>query len=1074
DQKLEYTYNMKGGQTITVTGTAISFTADDASVATTIKYTYTGDYLLESFTLLNEAAAPASGDIIQSYTKYNGQYDQKLEYTYNMKGGQTITVTGTAISFTADDATVATTIKYAYVGDYLLESFTLLNEAAAPASGDVIQSYTKYNGQYDQKLEYTYNMKGGQTITVTGTTITFTADDATVATTIIYTYVGDYLKESITLLKEAAAPVSGDVIQSYTKYNGQYDQKLEYTYNMKADQQITVTGTTISFTATDATVATTITYAYTGDYLLESFTLLNEAAAPASGDIIQSYTKYNGQYDQKLEYTYNMKGGQAITVTGTAISFTADDATVATTIKYTYTGDYLLESFTLLNEAATPASGDVIQSYTKYNGQYDQKLEYTYNMKGGQTITVTGTVITFTADDASVATTIKYTYTGDYLLESFTLLNEAAAPASGDIIQSYTKYNGQYDQKLEYTYNMKADQQITVTGTTITFTADDASIATTITYSYVGDYLLESFTLLNEAAAPASGDVIQSYTKYNGQYDQKLEYTYNMKGGQQITVTGTTITFTADDASVATTIKYAYTGDYLLESFTLLNEAAAPASGDVIQSYTKYNGQYDQKLEYTYNMKGGQTITVSGTTIIFTADDATVATTIKYTYTGDYLLESFTLLNEAATPVSGDVIQSYTKYNGQYDQKLEYTYNMKADQQITVTGTAISFTADDATVATTIKYAYVGDYLLESFTLLNEAAAPASGDIIQSYTKYNGQYDQKLEYTYNMKGGQTITVTGTAISFTADDASVATTIIYTYVGDYLLESFTLLNEAAAPVSGDVIQSYTKYNGQYDQKLEYTYNMKGGQTITVTGTTITFTADDATVATTIKYTYTGDYLLESFTLLKEAAAPVSGDVIQSYTKYNGQYDQKLEYTYNMKADQQITVTGTAISFTADDASIATTIKYAYVGDYLKESFTLLNEAATPATGDVIQSYTKYNGQYDQKLEYTYNMKGGQTITVTGTAISFTADDATVATTIKYAYVGDYLLESFTLLNEAAAPVTGDIIQSYTKYNGQYDQKLEYTYNMKGGQTITVTGTAISFTADDASVATTIKY
>src|SRR5574342_88944 len=156
---------MKGGVALTAATAADPTTIAAVDVATSTIFRYVGDYLNLSATVIGQAIALAASQIIQSLTKYDGTRDQKLVYTWNMKGGVALTAATAADPTTIAAVDVATSTIFRYVGDYLNLSATVIGQAIALAASQIIQSLTKYDGTRDQKLVYTWNMKGGVALT---------------------------------------------------------------------------------------------------------------------------------------------------------------------------------------------------------------------------------------------------------------------------------------------------------------------------------------------------------------------------------------------------------------------------------------------------------------------------------------------------------------------------------------------------------------------------------------------------------------------------------------------------------------------------------------------------------------------------------------------------------------------------------------------------------------------------------------------------------------------------------------------------------------------------------------------
>ena len=138
-----------------------------------------------------------------------------------------------------------------------------------------------------------------------------------------------------------------------------------------------VVGTIPSFTATD--VNTSTMYYYSGDYLTYSIVLKGMTTTATLTNDIQSFTKFDGSAEQKLNYTYSFKGSVKLTAAQVASAaaktlpgFTAADINTSTV--YYYSGDYLQYSVVLKGMKTIASINDEIQSFTEFDGSSDQKM----------------------------------------------------------------------------------------------------------------------------------------------------------------------------------------------------------------------------------------------------------------------------------------------------------------------------------------------------------------------------------------------------------------------------------------------------------------------------------------------------------------------------------------------------------------------------------------------------------------------------------------------------------------------------------------------------------------------------
>src|SRR5687767_4578843 len=190
---------MKGGVLLTTGLIADLSSFLPADIATSTIFKYTGDYLDVSVTVKGKHTILAVGAEVQSLTKYVGTRDQKLVYTWNMNGGVTLTTGLIADLSSFLPADIATSTIFKYTGDYLDVSVTVKGKHTILAVRAEVQSLTKYDGTRDQKLVYTWNMKGGVLLTTGLIADLSSFDPSDIATSVIFSYTGDYLYCSVTV-----------------------------------------------------------------------------------------------------------------------------------------------------------------------------------------------------------------------------------------------------------------------------------------------------------------------------------------------------------------------------------------------------------------------------------------------------------------------------------------------------------------------------------------------------------------------------------------------------------------------------------------------------------------------------------------------------------------------------------------------------------------------------------------------------------------------------------------------------------------------------------------------------------
>ena len=389
----------------------------------------------------------------------------------------------------------------------------------------------------------------------------------------------------------------------------------------------------------------------------------------------------------------------------------------------------------------------VIESYTKYDGSKDQKMDYTWNAAAGCTYgdtagidasawgALSGTeqakyeVIDGTYYKTELFdTSVLYDYgTGKYLLKSQTVEGIAVSLVSSDLIESQTIYDGSKVQRMVYTWNYKS-------GTAVSSRDTASTVDTSTIYDYTAGntkYMDASYTLTGGHTALAIDLVVESYTEYNDTKDQKMLYTWNYEGGSKLLALGAL----PADTKITDSTVYGYVGRYMDWSVSVDGKMtdALLTDATVIESYTKYDGSKDQKMDYTWNAAAGCTYgdtagidasawgALSGTEQAkYEVIDGTYYktelfdTSVLYDYgTGKYLLKSQTVEGIAVSLVSSDLIESQTIYDGSKVQRMVYTWNYKS-------GTAVSSRDTASTVDTSTIYDYTAgntNYMDASYTL---------------------------------------------------------------------------------------------------------------------------------------------------------------------------------------------------------------------------------------------------------------------------------------------------------------------------------------------------------------------
>ena len=499
----------------------------------------------------------------------------------------------------------------------------------------------------------------------------------------------------------------------------------------------------------------------------------------------------------------------------------------------------------------------------------------------------------------------------------------------------------------------------------------------------------------------------------------------------------------------------------------------------VIESYTKYDGSKDQKMDYTWNAAAGCTYgdtagidasawgALSGTEQAkYEVIDGTYYktelfdTSVLYDYgTGKYLLKSQTVEGIAVSLVSSDLIESQTIYDGSKVQRMVYTWNYKS-------GTAVSSRDTASTVDTSTIYDYTaGNTKYMDAKLYINRRPHSTCDRSSSRELHRIQRHKRPEDAIHLelrRREQTISVRRVTGGY--EDNRFDSIRLRRQVHDWSVSVDGKMTDALL-TDATVIESYTKYDGSKDQKMDYTWNAAAGCTYgdtagidasawgALSGTEqAKYEVIDGTYYktelfdTSVLYDYgTGKYLLKSQTVEGIAVSLVSSDLIESQTIYDGSKVQRMVYTWNYKS-------GTAVSSRDTASTVDTSTIYDYTAGntkYMDASHTLTGGHTALAIDLVVESYTEYNDTKDQKMLYTWNYEGGSKLLALG---ALPADTKITDSTV-YGYVGRYMDWSVSVDGKMTDALLTDatVIESYTKYDGSKDQKMDYTWNAAAGCT-----------------------
>ncbi|MDE0145067.1 MAG: hypothetical protein OXL95_04290 [Nitrospira sp.] len=553
---------------------------------------------------------------------------------------QTVTVT---VGKAADSATEGT--------DYTTVADQTITIAAGAASGTVTFALTPTNDAFHEADE-TISIDGTLTsVTVTGTTITLTSED-TAITTVTLTVDADTGTPSV---QRSVAEAGGAKTVRVTATVGG-------TTRFATEQTVTVTVGKAADSATEGT-----------DYTTVADQTITIAAGAASGTVTFALTPTNDAFHEADE-TISIDGTLAgVTVTGTTITLTSEDAAVTT--------------LTLTVDADT-GTNDVQTSVAENGGR--KTVRVTATLGGTHFAVTTPVTVTVGQSDDSATEGTDYTTVAD---QTITI---AAGAASGTVTFALTPTNDAFHEADE---TISIDGELTgatVTGTTITLTSEDAAV-TALTLSVDADTGTEH--VQNSLAEDGGQKTVRVTATLDG--------TSTFTEDQTVTVT---VGKTADSATEGT--------DYATVADQTITIPANTASASVTFTLTPTNDAFHEEDE-TISIEGELTgVTVTGTTITLTSEDTAVT--------------ALTLSVDADTDADGiqtSVAEGDDPKTVRVTAMLDGTSTFTEDQTVTVT---VGQTADSAT---------------ERSRNVNTAEESQNGDTATEGADYETVADQEIVIT---------------------------------------------------------------------------------------------------------------------------------------------------------------------------------------------------------------------------------------------------------------------------------------------------------------------------------------
>jgi len=588
---------------------------------------------------------------------------------------------------------------------------------------------------------------------------------------------------------------------------------------------MTLSGTSLTTTTTDASGNYSFTGLYNGPYIVTP-------SKPAEYPYV---------------YVFN-PSNSPVTISGankTGVNFVATKIITVYSISGTVTGDILAGvTMTLSGSNSGTTLTDASGNYTfrtLTNGSYTvtpSKTNYTFTPTSRQ-VTISGANVIGADFTATGTFTISGTVTGDIQAGvTMTLSGSMSGTTLTDASGNYTfrtLINGTYTvtaSKTNYTFTPPS-RQVTISGANVigvNFTATAYTISGTVTLSgsgLSGVTMTLSGTSSGITTTVASGNY--SFTGlYNGTYTvtpNKTNYTFTPTS-RQVTISGASVTGVNFTATGTFTISGTVSGDTQADvTMSLFGSVSTTTITDASGNYRFTgisNGTYTitpRKSGYSFELPYRQ-VTISGANVIgadFTAHIASTYT-ISGTVTGDtqadvtdvtitILYDS--VLGDTTTNTSGNYTFSGLS-NGTYTvtpSKANYTFS-PSSTQVTISDadvTGVNFVATVVGGCSTWAevYAKYEDYVKGEITW---------AELMDCYQEYSSTFSISGTVTGNIQAGVTMTLSGdiSAITTTTDSSGN-----YTFSGlsngSYIVEP-SLSNYTFSPASTQVTVSEADVTG----------------------------------------------------------------------------------------------------------------------------------------------------------------------------------------------------------------------------------------------------------------------
>jgi len=632
--------------------------------------------------------------------------------------------------------------------------------------------------------EYTLAKKATLSVTLDGTTLTFTAVAEDGVTTQTQTVAVNVLSNAttLTLATIAGVEVEGDTVTlttaQWTAFSGATDLKAqcEYTLADGATLAVTLEEKTLTFavTAADGTTASkTVTVTVLSDNTTLTVTKVLGVAVEQNAITLTTaqWEELSSEADVKARCEYTLADGASLAVSlmekTLTFEITAQDGTTdSKTLTITVLSNDTTLHITKVAGVAVEQNAITLTTaqWTAFSAETDLKAQCEYTLADGATLAVTLAHKTLTfAVTAADGTTASKTVTVNVLSNdtTITVTKVAGVAVAGNAVSlttaQWTAFSAETDLKAQCEYTLADGATLAVTRNekTLTFavTAEDGTTASkTVTVT-----VLSNDTTLNITKVAGVDVVGESVTLTTAQWnalsgatDLKAQCEYTLADGATLAVTldEKTLTF-AITAQDGTTASKTVTVTVLSNDTTLniTKVAGVDVVGESVTfttaQWTAFSAETDLKAQCEYTLADGATlaVTLEEKTLTFavTAQDGTTAsTTVTVTVLSNDASFAVTKL-QGVEIVDGDATITQQQHMALADNRdkmtlCEYTLAEKASVVARLDDKVLTFTVTsedgtevvdyDVTLTVIDRIIYEGESMLGVMKITGTNAKP--------------------------------------------------------------------------------------------------------------------------------------------------------------------------------------------------------------------------------------------------------------------------------------------------------------------------------------------------------------